>query len=118
MLHKYIYIVYNRETNNYTKRILQSQTDQYTNTTSTNWKKLTTEGLKVFIACHSSTLTKNKSHMLVRKTHHSTVFGSITFPRDIFQLNLTCFHMVAKQDFATVLDACWRSVVFITPAPI
>jgi len=26
--------------------------------------------------------------------------------------------MVSKKDFATVLDACWRSVVFITPPPI
>jgi len=64
-----------------------------------NWKKLTTEGLNRFIASHSSTQMKNKSHMLVRKTHHSIVFGSITFSRDNFQLNLTCFHMVAKKDF-------------------
>jgi len=26
--------------------------------------------------------------------------------------------MVAKKDFATVLEDCWRSVVFITPPPI
>jgi hypothetical protein len=61
---------------------------------------------------------KNKSHMLVLKTHHSIVLGSITFAGDNFQLNLTCFHTVAKKGFATVLDACWRSVVFITTPAI
>ena len=39
--------------------------------------------------------------MLVRKTHQSIVLGFITFPRDNLQLNLTCFHMVVKKDFAT-----------------
>ena len=56
--------------------------------------------------------------MLVEKSHYSIVLGSITFPTDNFQLNLTCFYMVAKKDFATVLDACWQSVVFITPPRI
>jgi hypothetical protein len=60
---------------------------------------------------------KNKSHMLACKTHHSTVLGYISFPRDDFQLNLTCFHMVVKKDFAAVLDECCRTVVFITPPP-
>jgi len=71
-----------------------------------NWKKLNTKELNKFIACHRSKQTKNKSHMLVHKTHHSYVCSSTTFPRDNFQLNQTCFHMVAKKDFATVLDAC------------
>jgi hypothetical protein len=106
------------ETNNYTKRIPQSHTDHYPNTRATNWTKLTTEEINRPIDCHRSTQTKNKSHMVVRKTHHSTVSGSITFPRDNFQLNLTCFHMVAKKDFATVLDASWGSVVLVTPPPI
>ena len=83
-----------------------------------NWKKLTTEEINRSIAYHKSTKMKNKSHMLICKTHHSIVCGSITFPRDSFQLNVTCFHIVAKKDFATVLDACWKSVVFITPPPI
>jgi hypothetical protein len=39
--------------------------------------------------------------MLVRKTHQSIVLGSITFPRDKLQLNLTCFHTVVKKDVAT-----------------
>ena len=39
--------------------------------------------------------------MLVRKTHQSIVLGSITFPRDNLQLNLTCFNMIVKKDFAT-----------------
>ena len=56
--------------------------------------------------------------MLLHKTHHSIVRGSITSLKHNFQLNLTCFHMVAKKDLAIVLDACWRSVVFITPPPI
>ena len=105
------------ETNNYTKRILQSHTDHYHNTRATNWKILTTEELTRFIACHRSKKTKKKSRMLVHKTHHSNVRISVKFPRDSFQLNQTCFHMVTKKDFATVLDACWRSVVFITPPP-
>jgi len=92
------------ETNNYTKRIFQSLTD-YPTTIDTSWKKLTTEEINRSIACHRSTLMKNKSHMLVHKTHHTIVLGSITFTRHNFQLNLTCFHMVAKKDFATVLDA-------------
>ena len=97
MLHKYIYIVYNRETNNYTKRILHSPTDHYINTRAMNWKKLPTEELNKSIPCHRSTQMKNKSHMLVCKTHHSIVLGFITFPRDNFQSNLTCFHIVAKK---------------------
>ena len=54
---------------------------------------------------------KNKSHMLVLKnpSQHCPWFQNIS--RNNFQLNLICFHMVAKKDFATVLDACWRSVV-------
>jgi hypothetical protein len=101
------------ETNNYTKRILQSHTDHYPNSRATNWKKLTTEGLNRFIACHRSTQMINKTHMLVYKTHHSNVLGSIIFPKDNFQLNLTCFHMVAKKDFAIVPDT-YMSVVFIS----
>jgi len=80
------------------------------------WKKLTTVDLNRSIACHRPKQTKNKSHMLVHKTHNNTVLGSITFPRD--NLNLRCLHKVAKKDFATVLEACWRSVAFITPPPI
>jgi len=106
------------ETNNYTKRILQSHTDHYPNISVTKWKKLITEELNRSIACHRSTQTKHKSHMLLHKTHHSIIPGSITSPKHNFQLNLTCFHMVAKKDLAIVLDACWRSVVFITPPPI
>jgi len=34
-----------KENNNYTKRILHSHTDHYTNITAMNWKKLTTEQL-------------------------------------------------------------------------
>jgi hypothetical protein len=81
------------------------------------WKKLTIKELNKYIACHRRKQMK-KSHMLVRKTHHSIALGSITFPRDSFQLNLTRFHMEANKDFVTVLNACWRSVVFITPPPI
>jgi hypothetical protein len=110
--------IFMTETNNYAKRILPSHTDHSPNSRAMNWKKLTTEELNRSIACHRSTQMKNKSHMLVRKTHHGTVLGSVTFPRDNFQLNLPCFHMVARKDFATVLDASWRSVVFITPPPI
>jgi hypothetical protein len=107
-----------KENNNYTKRILQTHTDHYTNTRAMNWKKLTNEEINRSIACHTHTQMKNKSHVLVSKTHYSIVLGSITFPRDNFQLKLTCFHMVAKKDFGTVLDTCWRSVVFITTPPI
>jgi hypothetical protein len=106
------------ETNNYTKRILQSHTDHSPNSRAKNWKKLTTKELNISVACHRSSQTKNKSHMLVYKTHHTILRGSITFPTDNYQLNLTCFHMVAEKDFATVLDACCRSEVFITPPPI
>jgi len=106
------------ETNNYIKRIFQSKIDHYPNTRAMNWKKLITKELNRSIAYHRSTQTKNKSYMLVCKTHHSTALVSITFPRDNFQLNMTCFHMVAKKDFATVLDGSWRSVVSITPPPI
>jgi hypothetical protein len=74
------------ETYNYTKRILQSHTDHYPNNRATNWKKLTTEELNRYIACHWSTRTKNKRHMPVGKTHHRIVRGSIPFPikRDTF----------------------------------
>jgi hypothetical protein len=51
--------------------------------------------------------------MLVRKTHHRIVLGSIKFPTDNLQLNIICFHTVAKKDFANLLDACWRPEVFI-----
>ena len=114
----FIQSVFITETNNYTKRILQSHTDHFSNIRAMNWKKLTTEVVNRFIACHGSTQMKNKSHVLVRKTHHSIVRSSVAFPSGNFQLNLPCFHMTAKKDFATVLDACWRSVVFITPPPI
>jgi hypothetical protein len=73
-----------------------------------NWKKLTTEEINKSIPCHRTTQMKNKSHMLVCKTHHSIVLGFITFPKDNFQSNLICFHMVATKDFAIVLDACLR----------
>jgi len=99
-----------KENNNYTKRILHSHTDHYPNM-ATNWKKLTTKQLNRSIACNRSKQRKKKNHVLVCKTHHSTVLGSITFPTDNFQSNLTCFHKVDKKDFATVLDACCRSVV-------
>jgi hypothetical protein len=65
--------------------ILQSHTDHYSNTRVTNWKKLTTEELNRSTACHRSTQAKNKRHMPVHKTHHSTVRGSIIFPRDHLQ---------------------------------
>jgi len=119
VLYMYIFLknIFITETNNYTKRILHSPTDHYINTRATNWKKLTTEGLHRFIACHRSRQTKNKTHMLVRKIHHSNVLGAIIFPKDNFQLNLTCFHMVAKNNFAVVHDT-YLSVVFITPPPI
>jgi len=107
-----------KENNNYTKTILHSHTDHYRNITAMNWKKLTTKQLNRSIACHRSKQTKNKSHVLAHKTHHSTVLGSITFPTDNFQSNLTCFHKTDKKDFATGLDACWRSVVFIMTPPI
>jgi hypothetical protein len=55
------------ETNNYTKRILQSHTDHYPNIRATNWKKLTNEELNRSLACHMSKQMKNKSHMLVHK---------------------------------------------------
>jgi hypothetical protein len=112
---KYYFIT---ETYNYTKRNLQSHTDHYPNTRAMKWKKITTEELNKSIACHRSKQMKNKSHMLVRKIHQNHVHSSKTLPGDNFQLNLTCFHMVAKKNFATVLDSCWRSVVFITPPPI
>jgi len=83
-----------------------------------NWKKLTSEELNKTIASQRSKQTKNKSHVLVCKTYQRTGHCSITIQRDKFQLNLVCFHMVTNEDFATVLDACWRSVVFITPPPI
>jgi hypothetical protein len=83
-----------------------------------NWKTLTTEQLNRSIACHRSKQTKNKSHVLAHKTHHSIVLGSIIIPTDNFQLKPEMFHMVDKKDFTTVLDACWRSVVFITPPQI
>ena len=72
------------ETNNYTKSILPSHTDHSPNSRATNCKKITTEELNRSIACHRPRQTKNKSHMLVHKTHHSIVLGSITFPRDNF----------------------------------
>jgi hypothetical protein len=106
------------ETNNYINRILHSHTDHYPNNRATNWKKITTEELNRSIACHRTTQTKNNSHLLVCKTHHSIVRGSITFPRGNFQINLKYFHIVAKKNFAAVLDVCWRSVVFIIPPPI
>jgi len=107
-----------KENNNYTKTILHSHTDHYPNTSAMNWKTLNTEQLNRSIDCHSSKQTKNKSQVLAHKTHHSTVLGSLTFPIDNFQSNLTCFHMVDKKDSATVLDACCRSAVFITTPPI
>ena len=36
----------------------------------------------------------------------------------VSKLIITSFHTVANKYFATVLDACWRSVVFIKPQPI
>jgi len=75
-----------KENNNSTNRILHSHTDHYRNITAMNWKKLTTEHLNRSIAYHRSKQTKNKSHALAHKTHHSTVLGSITFPRENFQL--------------------------------
>ena len=93
-----------KENNNYTIRILHSHTDHYPNM-ATNWKKLTTKELNRSIACHRSKQRKKKNHVLAHKTHHSTVLGSITFPTENLQSNLTCFHKVGKKDFATVLDA-------------
>jgi hypothetical protein len=110
--------IFKTETNNYIKRILQTHTDHYHKTMATNLKKLNTQEVNKLIACHRSKQIKNKSHVLVCKTHHIYDRSSITFPRDNFQLNLTCFHKVAKTDFVTVLGACWRSVVFITPTTI
>jgi len=117
-LYMFIQNILIKENNNYTKRIPHSHTDHYRNITAMNRKKLTTEQLNRSITCHRSKQRKNKNHVLAHKTHHSTVLGSITFPTDNFQSNLTCFPKVDKKDIATVLDACCRSVVFITPPPI
>jgi len=114
----FLQTIFIKETNNYTKRILQSHTDHYHYNRAMNWKKLTTVELNIFIPCQRSKKMKNKSHMLVHKTHHSYFCGSMKVPRDNFQLNLTCFHMVAKKHFASVLDAFWRSVVCITTPTI
>jgi len=80
-----------KENYNYTKRILHSHTDHYRNITAMNWKKLTTKQLNRSVACHRSKQTKNKSHVLAHKTHHSIVLGSITFPTENFQLKPDMF---------------------------
>jgi len=59
---------------------------------------------------------KNKSHMLVCKTHHSTVLGYIS--KGQFPIEPDMFSHGTKKDFATVLDTYWRKVVFITPPTI
>jgi len=63
----FIQNIFITETSNYTKRILHSQTDHYTNTRAKNWKKLTTEELNGSIACHRSTDNKQEPYMLVRR---------------------------------------------------
>jgi len=70
--------------NNYTKTILHSHTDHYTNITATNWKKLTCEERNRSTDCQSSKQMKNKSHVLAHKTHHSIVLCSVTLPTDNF----------------------------------
>jgi len=55
------------ETSNYTKRILHSHTEHYTNTTAKNWKKLTTEELNRSIACHRSTDEKEDTYSGTKK---------------------------------------------------
>jgi hypothetical protein len=95
------------ETNNYTKRICLTHTDHYSNTRAMKWKKLTTKELNTSKTCTGLHRWETRAICIV--------LGPITFPRDNFQINLTCFDMVAKKDFATVLDGCWRSVVFMTP---
>jgi len=104
------------ETNNYTKRLLQSHTDHYLTPGLWTGKKLTTEELNRSIACHRTTQMKNKSHMLVCKTHHSTVLGYIS--KGQFPIEPDMFSHGTKKDFATVLDTYWRKVVFITPPTI
>jgi len=68
------------ETNNYTKRILQSHTDHYPNISVTKWKKLITEELNRSIACHRSTQTKHKSHNAVTQntSQHCPWFHNIS----------------------------------------
>ena len=88
-----------KENNNYNKTILHPHTDHYRNITAMNWKKLTTEQLNRSIACHRSKQTKNKSHVLAHKTHHSTVLGSITFPTDNFQLKPDMFSQGRQERF-------------------
>ena len=105
------------ETSNYTKRILHSHTDHYTNTGQITGK-INYWGAKQIYSLSQVNRWKTRAICWYTKTHRSIVLGSITFPRNNFQLNLTCFHMVAKKDLATILDACWRSVVFITPPAI
>ena len=87
LLCKFLQNIFIKETNNYTKRILPSHTDHSPNSRAKNWKKLTTEEINRSIAYHRPKQTKNKSHMLVRKMHHSIVFGSIIFLR--YNLNQT-----------------------------
>jgi hypothetical protein len=84
---KFLQNIFIKETNNYTKRILPSHTDHSPNSRAKNWKKLTTEEINRSIACHRPKQTKNKSHMLVHKIHHSILLSSITFPR--YNLNQT-----------------------------
>jgi len=88
-----------KENNNYTKTILHSHTDHYRNITATNWKKLTTKQLNRSIACHRPKQTKNKSHVLAHKTHHSTVLCSITFPMDNFRLTPDMFSQGRQERF-------------------
>ena len=83
-LYMFLQNIFITETNNYSKRILQSHIDHYHNSRATNWKKLTTEGLNRFIACHRYTQMKNKSHMLVCKNPSQ---------------HCPCFHNISKSQF-------------------
>jgi len=85
--------------NNYTKTIPHSHTDHYRNITATNWKKLTCEERNRSIVCHRSKQMTNKRHVLAHKTHHSTVLGSITFPRNNFHLKPDMFPFGTQERF-------------------
>jgi UDP-galactopyranose mutase len=55
------------ETSNYTKTILHSHTDHYSNTRVKNYKPLTTEELKKSIVSHTSTAEKREPYAGMKK---------------------------------------------------
>ena len=74
------------------------RTDYYPNIRNKNWKTLTTEELNI---------RKTRAICWYTNTHPSIVLGSVKFPRNNFQLNLTCFHMEAKKGFWKLVGGQW-----------